>query len=208
MINSTVLIIAILVVVITPIWCMVFKSYHHQTEMVNQQRINRTDTKNFATQLAPPPSKKEGENPKVFISYPIDCKCKWEELTSELQSFGYDVFLDNDSEDKNDGEHCKTNICLSSLIIILVDYYGRFLYNDGRFWDEIQLISLGMAEGKRIYVCSYGSKNPLSDALNKCIEDNRKQILKRLDEHVVNHRFNYDNIKKIAEKVNDAYNKR
>lgn len=105
MINSTVLIIAIFVVVITRFLCMVSKSYHHQIDMVNQQRINRTDTKNFTTQLAPPPSKKEGENPKVFISYPIDCKCKWEELTSELQSFGYDVFLDNDSEDKNDGEY-------------------------------------------------------------------------------------------------------
>lgn len=200
--DSTILIIAITALGVFFMYCVktiVLKLIDYKIQSAKQQKVEWKSTDNFAATLTEKHIKFN-----TFIVHPVECKCQWEEFKACIEQFHeYKVFPDNDAGDECDVKYCIDNICSSSLIIILVDNCYRF-NSKGVFWKEIKFISEGLARGKKIYICSFGSSNPLEDAIKKCDKE-RQSILSRLCDEIKTHAFANDSIAELASQVINAH---
>lgn len=148
---------------------------------------------------------------KVFIAHSAAYEPnreKWRELKKSLETISettYDVFDDSDSGIKNDIEYCKAHINASTIIIVLVGDCEPFKKQTGVFYKEMKHLGENeWAEGKLIYICSYGVKDPLDIIVNS---GNKKNMtyLKNLQESVKNHNFNCDDMRILAKEIDNSY---
>lgn len=148
---------------------------------------------------------------KVFIAHSAACEPnreKWLELKKSLESISettYDVFDDSDSGTESDVKYCIDNINASTIIIVLVGDSEPFKNRTGVFCDE--MMHLGgneWSEGKLIYICSYGVKDPLDIIVNSGDEKNVTYLM-NLKKRVKNHNFNCDDMRILAKEIDNSY---
>lgn len=150
---------------------------------------------------------------KVFIAHSAAYEPnreKWLELKKSLESISettYDVFDDSDSGTKNDIKFCKAHINASTIIIVLVGDCEPFENQTGVFYEEMMHLGENeWAEGKLIYICSYGVKDPLDIIVNSGDKKNAAYLM-NLKDRVKNHNFNCDDMRRLAVKIDISYNK-
>ncbi|MBQ0142058.1 MAG: hypothetical protein KBT06_04540 [Prevotellaceae bacterium] len=147
---------------------------------------------------------------QVFIAHPADevSKEKWHALKIALESISgrkYAVFDDLDSVDENDIKYCKDHMNSSTIILVLVGDEEPFTNVSGVFFEELKhLGGHDWAQGKLIYICSYGIKDPLDIIVNNNCD---KQYLVNLKTKVKGHYFNIDNMMILAQNIDDQYQK-
>lgn len=176
--------------------------------MVNPQ----TNNQNFSDQYSSRDNYAiQSQMTKVFIAHSAkdeENKEKWEELKEALESMNYSVFDDSDSAPKNDIKFCTAHINSSQIIIVLVGDCEPFELDTGVFRAEMEHLGGNTwPEDKLIYICSYGIDNPLDLVVRKIINEKDKQYLVKLRKSVKTHNLNYNNMRRLASKIDSSYNK-
>lgn len=139
---------------------------------------------------------------KVFIAHSCNQNLqKWWELKEFLKQCNYDVFEDPDAHTNNDMSYCIDHINNSDLIIVLVGDQYPFDRVAGVFYHEMKHLSAGIPRDKVLYICSYGSVDPLDQAVKEFPDQTHLRRLLR----VKTHNFNCADMGRLAEMIDNAY---
>lgn len=197
--NIIVICISIVLIVIIVCLTLIKKWVLEQNRSVEKSFGDKTG--NFKDQLS-------DRSVEIFIAHSARNEAnkeKWVKLKKSLTKRGYSVFEDKNSLDKNDIKCCLEHMESSTIIIVLVGDKEPFKDKEGVFFEELKhLGGNNWAEGKLIYICSYGIANPLDVIVNEIGNENDRQYLADL-KMTKTHNFNIDNMDVLAQRIDDEY---
>lgn len=199
--TNDIIVICISIVLIVIVVCLTLIKKWIIEQNRSMEKSSGDKTGNFKDQLS-------DRLVKIFIAHSVrneTNKEKWIELKKSLLKRGYDVFDDKNSLDKNDIKYCLEHMESSTIIIVLVGDKEPFKDKVGVFCEELKHLSGNQwAEGKLIYICSYGIANPLDVFVNEIGNEDDRQYLVDL-KMTKTHNYNIDNMDVLAQRIDDEY---